>query len=65
MRFFIDTANIDQIRAAAAMGVISGVTTNPSLVAKEGRNFREVIDEICSIVDGPVRAEVVSLRHPR
>ncbi len=62
MRFFIDTANIDQIRAAAAMGVISGVTTNPSLVAKEGRNFREVIDEICSIVDGPVSAEVVSLK---
>jgi len=62
VRFFIDTANIDQIRAAAAMGVISGVTTNPSLVAKEGRNFREVIDEICSIVDGPVSAEVVSLK---
>lgn len=61
MRFFIDTANIEQIRAAAAMGVISGVTTNPSLVAKEGRNFREVIDEICSIVDGPVSAEVISL----
>ncbi|OPZ62729.1 MAG: Transaldolase [Firmicutes bacterium ADurb.Bin506] len=62
MKLFIDTANIEQIRAAAAMGIISGVTTNPSLVAREGRNFREVIDEICSIVDGPVSAEVISLK---
>jgi transaldolase len=62
VKLFIDTANIEQIRAAAAMGIISGVTTNPSLVAREGRNFREVIDEICSIVDGPVSAEVISLK---
>jgi len=63
MKLFIDTANVDEIRAAAEMGVICGVTTNPSLVAKEGRNFKDVVDEICSIVDGPVSAEVISLDH--
>jgi len=60
MKFFIDTAMVDEIRDANAMGVLDGVTTNPSLIAKTGRPFREVIEEICSIVDGPVSAEVVS-----
>lgn len=62
MKFFIDTANVKEIREAAGFGVVDGVTTNPSLVAKEGRDFREVIEEICSIVDGPVSAEAVSLK---
>lgn len=61
MRLFIDTANVNEIREANDMGVISGVTTNPSLVAKEGRDFNEVIEEIVSIVDGPVSGEVISL----
>lgn len=61
MKLFIDTANINEIKQAASWGVIAGVTTNPSLVAKEGRDFREVVNEICSIVDGPISAEVVSL----
>lgn len=61
MQFFIDTANIEEIKQAHAWGVISGVTTNPSLVAKEGRNFEAVIKEIASIVDGPISAEVLSL----
>ncbi|WP_455815461.1 transaldolase family protein, partial [Clostridium butyricum] len=60
MRFFLDTANVDYIREANEMGVICGVTTNPSLVAKEGRNFNEVIKEITEIVDGPISGEVVS-----
>lgn len=63
MKLFIDTANVDEIRAAAEMGVICGVTTNPSLVAREGRNFKDVVAEICEIVDGPVSAEVISLDH--
>ena len=58
MRFFIDTANVDDIRKANDMGVICGVTTNPSLIAKEGRDFNEVISEIASIVDGPISGEV-------
>lgn len=58
MKFFIDTANIDQIREANEMGVICGVTTNPSLIAREGRDFRQVISEITSIVDGPISGEV-------
>ncbi len=58
MRFFIDTANVDDIRKANDMGVICGVTTNPSLIAKEGRAFEEVIAEIASIVDGPISGEV-------
>ena len=58
MKFFIDTANLDQIREAHAMGVLDGVTTNPSLIAKEGRDFNEVIKEITSIVDGPISGEV-------
>lgn len=60
MKLFIDTANVDEIRAAAELGVICGVTTNPSLIAREGRNFEDVIKEITSIVDGPISAEVVA-----
>ncbi|MCX7875194.1 MAG: fructose-6-phosphate aldolase [Melioribacteraceae bacterium] len=60
MKFFIDTANINQIKEAAAMGLLDGVTTNPSLVAKEGKNFIELLNEIVQIVDGPISAEVVS-----
>ena len=58
MKFFIDTANVDEIRKANDMGIICGVTTNPSLIAKEGRDFNEVIKEIASIVDGPISGEV-------
>ena len=58
MKFFIDTANVDEIREANDMGIICGVTTNPSLIAKEGRDFNEVIKEITSIVDGPISGEV-------
>lgn len=58
MRIFIDTANVDEIRKANDMGVICGVTTNPSLIAKEGRDFKQVIAEIASIVDGPISGEV-------
>ena len=61
MKFFIDTANIDEIKEANDMGMVDGVTTNPSLIAKEGRDFEELIIEICEIVDGPVSAEVISL----
>ncbi|EAD6673531.1 fructose-6-phosphate aldolase [Listeria monocytogenes] len=61
MRFFIDTANVEEIKKANRMGFIAGVTTNPSLVAKEGRDFNEVIQEITCIVDGPISGEVVSL----
>lgn len=61
MKLFIDTANIDEIRQANDLGVICGVTTNPSLIAKEGRDFRQVVQEICTIVDGPISAEVISL----
>lgn len=63
MKFFIDTADVKEIREAAAMGLVDGVTTNPSLVAKSGRKFRDVLVEICDIVKGPVSAEVVSLKH--
>ncbi|EAC4482844.1 fructose-6-phosphate aldolase [Listeria monocytogenes] len=63
MRFFIDTANVEEIKKANRMGFIAGVTTNPSLVAKEGRDFNEVIQEITSIVDGPISGEVVSLEE--
>ena len=61
MKFFLDTANVKEIQEAASLGLLDGVTTNPSLVAKEGRDFREVLLEICNIVDGPISAEVVSL----
>jgi transaldolase len=60
MKFFLDTANIEEIRSAAEYGLIDGVTTNPSLVSKEGRPFKEIIEEISQIVDGPISAEVVS-----
>jgi transaldolase len=60
MKLFIDTANVDQIRQANALGIVDGVTTNPSLIAQEGRDFRQVVQEICSIVDGPISAEAVS-----
>lgn len=63
MKLFIDTANVDYIREANELGVICGVTTNPSLIAKEGRDFIEVVKEITSIVDGPISAEVISLDH--
>ncbi|CEO24918.1 fructose-6-phosphate aldolase [Paraclostridium sordellii] len=61
MKIFIDTANIDEIKEANTWGIVDGVTTNPSLIAKEGRDLQEVINEICSIVDGPISAEVISL----
>jgi len=61
MKIFIDTANVSDIAKANDLGVIRGVTTNPSLIAKEGRNFQEVVQEICAIVDGPISAEVISL----
>ncbi|CAH2215033.1 fructose-6-phosphate aldolase [Tepidibacter aestuarii] len=61
MKLFIDTANVDEIREINDWGVIEGVTTNPSLIAKEGRDFKEVVKEITSIVDGPISAEVISL----
>ncbi|MEA5114925.1 MAG: fructose-6-phosphate aldolase [Geobacteraceae bacterium] len=63
MKFFIDTADVQEIREANALGVLDGVTTNPSLVAKSGRKFIEVIKEITEIVDGPISAEVVALDH--
>jgi transaldolase len=65
MKLFIDTANVDEIRKASEMGVICGVTTNPSLIAREGRVFKEVIKEISTIVDGPISAEVISLEAPK
>ena len=60
MKFFIDTANIEEIKKANDLGVVDGVTTNPTLVSKEGREFKELIKEICGIVNGPVNAEVLS-----
>ncbi|BHH85712.1 fructose-6-phosphate aldolase [Desulforhopalus sp. 52FAK] len=61
MKFFIDTANIEEIKKGLDMGMVDGVTTNPSLIAREDKPFEEIIKEICSVVDGPVSAEVVSL----
>jgi transaldolase len=63
LKIFIDTANVNEIREAESWGVLSGVTTNPSLIAREGRDFVEVVKEITSIVDGPISAEVISLEH--
>ncbi len=60
MKIFIDTANIQEIKEAAMLGILDGVTTNPSLVVKEGRDFRKLLDEILTIVDGPVSAEVIA-----
>lgn len=62
MKFFIDTANVNEIREVASWGVLAGVTTNPSLVAKEGRDFKQVLREILELVDGPISAEVISLK---
>jgi transaldolase len=64
MKFFIDTADVREIREAHALGLVDGVTTNPSLIAKSGRKFKDVIKEIVSIVDGPISAEVISLDAP-
>src|SRR5271155_2529287 len=64
MKFFIDTADIAEIRDLAATGLVDGVTTNPSLVAKTGRNFLDVVAEICAVVPGPVSAEVTALDAP-
>ena len=64
MKFFIDTADVKEIRAAWEMGCVDGVTTNPSLLAKVGRPLEETIREICSIVDGPISAEAISLDAP-
>ena len=61
MKFFIDTANIQEIKKANEWGLVDGVTTNPSLVSREGRDFKDLIKEICSIVDGPISAEAISL----
>ena len=63
MKFFIDTADVREIREANELGLVDGVTTNPSLIAKSGRRFEEVIKEITDIVDGPISAEVISLEH--
>ncbi len=63
MKFFIDTANIDEIKKANEYGLVDGVTTNPSLVSKENREFKPLIKEICEIVEGPVSAEVISLEY--
>lgn len=63
MKFFIDTANVEDIKEIASWGVVDGVTTNPSLIAKEGRDFEEVVREITTIVDGPISAEVIALDH--
>lgn len=60
MKFFLDTANIEEIKDAYSMGMVDGVTTNPSLIAKEGRDLKEVVTEICAIVDGPISAEVIA-----
>ncbi len=61
MKFFVDTANVDEIRELVPTGLVDGVTTNPSLVMKSGRDFREVVAEICSFIDGPVSAEVTAI----
>jgi transaldolase len=63
MKFFIDTGNIEEIREAASLGILDGVTTNPSLIAKEGRDFHQVLRDIVSIVNGPISAEVTSTDH--
>lgn len=65
MKLFIDTANVEEIRKANDLGVICGVTTNPSLIAREGRVFKDVVTEITTIVDGPISAEVVSIEHEK
>lgn len=64
MKFFLDTANLNELRAGADMGIVDGVTTNPSLVAKEGMDFKTLVGKICEIIPGPVSAEVVSIKAP-
>ena len=61
MKFFLDTANVEEIKRVKALGLVDGVTTNPTIISREGRDFEEVIKEICELVDGPVSAEVISL----
>ncbi|MCZ6580926.1 MAG: fructose-6-phosphate aldolase, partial [Nitrospirae bacterium] len=61
MKIYLDTGNVKEIEEAASLGVLDGVTTNPSLVSKEGRDFKDLLLEVCRIVDGPISAEVVSL----
>jgi transaldolase len=61
MKIYLDTANVKEIHEAASLGLLDGVTTNPSLVVKEGRSFKEMLEEVCKIVDGPISAEVVSV----
>ena len=63
MKFFVDTADVAEIKELAATGLLDGVTTNPSLVAKAGRDFKEIIDEICAVVPGPVSAEVAAIDY--
>jgi transaldolase len=63
MKLYLDTANVKEIKEAASMGILDGITTNPSLAAKEGRNFREMLLEICKLVDGPISAEVISVEE--
>jgi len=63
MKYFIDTANIEEIKEAAAIGILDGVTTNPTLVSREGKDFKELLDEILKIVDGPISAEVIALDY--
>ncbi|HIM46995.1 MAG TPA: fructose-6-phosphate aldolase, partial [Alphaproteobacteria bacterium] len=63
MKFFVDTADVNEISELAATGLLDGVTTNPSLIAKTGRDFIQVVREICDIVDGPVSAEVAATNH--
>ncbi|MCL5773472.1 MAG: fructose-6-phosphate aldolase [Firmicutes bacterium] len=65
MKIFLDTANIEEIKEANSWGIISGVTTNPSLIAVEGRDFKEVVSEICKIVNGPISAEAVCMEAPK
>jgi transaldolase len=62
MKIFLDTANVEHIKEANSWGIIDGVTTNPTLIAREGRDFKECVGEICDIVDGPISAEVVSMK---
>lgn len=64
MKIFLDTANVEHIKEANSWGIIDGVTTNPTLIAREGRDFKDVVVEICNIVDGPISAEVVSMNSP-
>ena len=61
MKLYLDTGNVDEIREAVSYGLVDGVTTNPSLVSKEGRDFNDLLLEICGLVDGPISAEVVSM----